>query len=303
MIKTTSEMHYPRLRHLSEEGLVVASEAILICFYMQHPHQRIAKAVVRAIDLFMEQIRPHRFNWYIDPEGDTYLLDDSRWERIRDEMLGPGNVALPRLASAQQVGEFSMDYRGLAIPLSWPQRRHAVSALYLSLPTSLLEEHGPAWIRTLALDMAQELPFNSGYVDFALCDAHALKPETLVTLGLRYPGLHLSDGPDVDMGTWVEGVHWMNFLGEPVLGQLGGVTGLRERLSLPGLSVQEMSGERVLITLGERPDPGDTESGRTLPLHRALASLLEPHLHHREFPLAFMRPEDFLRWERRFLDG
>lgn len=59
---------------------------------------------------------------------------------------------------------------------------------------------------------------------------------------------------------------------------------------------------RVLITLGAQPEPGDTEASQTLLLHRALARLLEPHLHHREPPYGRMSPEEMLRWERRFLD-
>jgi hypothetical protein len=87
-----------------------------------------------------------------------------------------------------------------------------------------------------------------------------------------------------------------------VLGKLGGVTGLRERLNLPGISIQEFGNDRVLITLGEAPNPGDTEAGETLPLHRALARLLEPYLYRNTRPLGRMTPEDMRRWERRFLD-
>ncbi|HLM46564.1 MAG TPA: type VI immunity family protein [Myxococcaceae bacterium] len=56
------------------------------------------------------------------------------------------------------------------------------------------------------------------------------------------------------------------------------------------------------MTLGEQPETGDVEADQTLPLHRTLARLLEPHLNHRTRRLGPMRPEDMLRWERRFLD-
>ena len=106
------------------------------------------------------------------------------------------------------------------------------------------------------------------------------------------------------MNTWVDGVHWMNFLGKPVLGKLGGVSGLRERLSLPGISIQEMSGDRVLITLGERPELGDGEAEQRFQPYRALARLLEPHLYRRKplFPFSPPTPEEVLRWDRRFLE-
>ena len=61
--------------------------------------------------------------------------------------------------------------------------------------------------------------------------------EALKLIRPRYPGVHLaSSGADLHVNTWVDGVHWMNFLGQPVLGKLGGVAGLRERLALPGIS-------------------------------------------------------------------
>jgi hypothetical protein len=107
----------------------------------------------------------------------------------------------------------------------------------------------------------------------------------------------------MNLGTHVRGAYWMTFLGQPVLGELGGADGLRARLSSPDITVQEMNAERVAITLGTWPEAGDTEAGQDLPLHRELAHVLEPWLFHQEargnpdFP-----PEDVRRWERRFLD-
>nr|WCO03989.1 hypothetical protein [Cystobacter sp.] len=197
-----------------------------------------------------------------------------------------------------------MHYIGLdVIPLPWPERKDDVSVLYLRLPTEYLEEQGPDRVRALALALAEELPFTSGYVDFVLCADKWDFGEALELIRPRYPGVHLaSSGANLRMNTWVDGVHWMNFLGQPVLGQLGGVAALRERLAIPGISLQEMSGDRVLITLGEQPETGDLEAGQTLPLHRALARVLAPHLHHWKLPYFHLNQEEILRWERRFLD-
>ncbi len=77
---------------------------------------------------------------------------------------------------------------------------------------------------------------------------------------------------------------------------------MREPLSLPGICLQEMSGDRVLITLGEQLEPGDVEAGQTLSLHCTLARLLEPHLYQWKSPYFHQNAEELLRWERRFLD-
>ncbi|WNG36456.1 DUF3396 domain-containing protein [Archangium violaceum] len=296
-------MRYPRLRYQNKRGWLVASDALLMCFYIRHPHQQIAQAVMRALELFRERIHPYRLTWYAG-DGQAEPLDDSAWEAIRQEMLGPNDGAFVQMEDGSRwTGKLYVDYRGLPIvPLPFEGREDDVSVLYLRLPTEYLEERGAERVHALALELAQELPFHSGYTDFVLCEA-GWTGEAIDLVRPRYPGVELApSSANLRMNTWVDGVHWMNFLGQPVLGQLGGVDGLRERLTLPGVSIQEMSGERVLITLGDRPETGDVEAGQTLPLHRALARLLEPHLYHRTTELSRLSPEEWLRWERRFLD-
>jgi hypothetical protein len=277
-----------------------------MCFYMQHPNERIAPAVVRALELFLERIQPYQIEWYVG-DGQTEPFDNAAWMKLREEVLNPG----PEMAAflilkgkSNRVDDIHVDYRGLdVIPLPWPDRKDDVSVLYLRLPTEYLEEQGPEKVHTLALELAAELPFSSGYVDFVLCAYRGEFHEAIELIRPRYPGVHLAaNEAELRMNTWVDGVHWMNFLGQPVLGKLGGVSGLRERLALPGISIEEMSGDRVLVTLGEQPETGDVKAGQTLPLHRALARLLEPHLHHQTKWVGDLRPEDMLRWERRFLD-
>lgn len=277
-----------------------------MCFYMQHPNERIAPAVVRALELILERIQPYQIERYVGDEQ-TEPFDDAAWMKLREEVLNPGPERAAFLilkGKSNGVDDLHVDYRGLdVIPLPWPDRKDDVSVLYLRLPTEYLEEQGPEKVRTLALDLAAELPFSSGYVDFVLCAYQGEFHEAIELIRPRYPGVHLAaNEAELRMNSRVDGVHWMNFLGQPVLGKLGGVAGLRERLALPGISLQEMSGDRVLITLGERPETGDVKVGQTLPLHRALARLLEPHLHHQTKWVGDLRPEDMLRWERRFLD-
>lgn len=98
----------------------------------------------------------------------------------------------------------------------------------------------------------------------------------------------------------------MNFLGEPVLSALGGVTALRARLRSSSTNVREMADERVLVTLGPEPEAGDMAQGQPLPAYRELARVLEPWLE--PFPWGYLREqgeaadkEEWLRWWRRFL--
>ncbi|WP_164010292.1 type VI immunity family protein [Pyxidicoccus trucidator] len=296
-------MKYPRFRYSNTFHADAASDALIMCFYMKEAHKRIAPDVVRAIEVFRERIRPVTLDWYIDHDAQTHPLDDKQWEGIRREMLGPDENFCPRFAGTPEgASGLYVDYRGLGIPLPWPERQHDACGLFLRLPTEYLEEQGPDHVRELACEVASVLPFNSGFVDLGFCEEHPVG-EAVNAVWKRYRGLHMSwEGPKLDMDTHVDGVHWMNFLGPPVLGKLGGISGLREHLTLPGISIQELSGDRALITLGDAPNPGDVEAGETLPMHRALARLLEPHLYRNSRPLGRMTPEDMRRWERRFLD-
>jgi hypothetical protein len=92
-------------------------------------------------------------------------------------------------------------------------------------------------------------------------------------------------------------------LGQPVLGELGGAAGLRSRLTTTGTTVQEMEGDRAVVTLGLWPEAGDTEQGKDLPAYRELARVLEPWtLLGDAQGILRMDPDRARRWERRFLD-
>jgi len=300
-------MRYPRLRYHDRRGWLGTSDALVMSFYMRHPNERIAPAVIRAVELFRERIRPYQLAWNDTGKGQAEPLDEASWERTRKRTLepGPDRAAFMKMwDDPRRFGGLHVDYRGLdVIPLPWPERADDVSVLYLRLPTEFLEERGPEQVRALALELAAELPFNSGYVDFVLCSSSEDRVEALKLIRSRYPGVHLaSSAATMHVNTRVDGVHWMNFLGQPVLGKLGGVAGLREGLSLPGVSLHEMSGERALITLGERPELGDVDAGKTLQPHRVLARLLEPYLYQRKAFFGHAIPEEVLRWDRRFLE-
>ncbi len=125
---------------------------------------------------------------------------------------------------------------------------------------------------------------------------------------LRHPGFDIRDaGIRDNLGARLDGVHWMNFLGQPVLGELGGAEGLRAKLQSPSILVRELDGERVLVLLGSAPEAGDLAHGQSLPAYCELARVLEPW--QEPFPWDFLRrqgrsrdEEELRRWWRRFLD-
>ena len=299
----------PRIRIPAENGELLIRDGITLCFYMRRPRAEVVNPVLEALERYRNAVGPRALAWYLDHElDDLRQLDDKGWENALRELRenrwahsllrdGPGGV-----------GEYQFEYFGRGPDASSADEEPGmVCALSCWLPTEFLETHGPARVREVALEVAAPLPFNSGYASLSFNALTSMMGVARV-LGrhcLRHPGMDFSEEGmlSTEIGTQVRGAYWMTFLGQPVLGELGGASGLRARLSSPDITVQEMNGDRVAITLGTWPEAGDTEAGQDLPLYRELARVLEPWLfHHKSRGNAVFSPEDLHRWERRFLD-
>ena len=300
--------HYPRIRRYTRieggEPWLFIRESVNITFYMRRSHQEVVQAVMRALDVYRQAVEPTTLSWYADSEGDWQELDTQGWEAIRRELLHPRGANILLAGSPDDLAGYEFSYHGEQSNEFPP--REPMCAVAFWLPTEYLEEHGPDRVRDLALKLAAELPYNSGHAGLAFLFPEGLLGtiESLRDECLRYPGLDVPGFSTASMfiGTWVKGVHWLNLLGQPVWGALGGAEGLRSRLHSPGTTVRELEGERGLVTLGPWPEAGDVREGRLLPAYRELARVLEPWLYEERFDWGGFSREDMRRWKRRFLD-
>jgi hypothetical protein len=337
-------MTYPRVRipgpipytsSTPESGVVehswdrlIARELVRIVFFVPHDHFDIAAGVSHALDGYLRAVegRPSALFEYTCCYWEPSRLGDRGWTLIRDTLnpkerryfddYDEEEAFYPEKAGAEpyfgiygeQDSGFSFTYHA-RIP--WREAPPgSTSVLRATLPTEYLEEWGADSVRELALDMASRLPFASGHVGLALDVAFSCldRLDTLRPLIFRHPGFDIRDASIHDnLGTRVEGVHWMNFVGPPVLGELGGAAGLRAKLQSPSTTVRELDGERVLVTLGPEPEAGDLAHGQPLPAYREFARVLEPW--QEPFPWSFLRrqgrendEEELRRWWRRLLD-
>jgi hypothetical protein len=299
--------HYPRIRIRTEGGYLLVREGLSINFYMRRSHAEVAPAVMRSLDAYLRAMGPGALGLYA-AEGEWRELDDEGWSSIRRRILEGSSALIDLRDVSGGENKYRFEYYGR--PLDAPsagERPGMVCALSFGLPTEYLEEHGPGRLRELALELAEPLPFNSGQAGLVFnceTDLVGVKQEVRQHC-FRYPGMDIPGLSRLsrNLGARVRGPSWLNFLGQPVLGELGGAVGLRSRLHSPEATVQELDRERAVVTLGPWPEAGDTERGQALPAYRELARVLEPWLYHQKPVVDPSFPaEDVLRWERRFLD-
>lgn len=301
--------HYPRIRLHVQNNLILVREGLSLCFYMQRPSDEVAPKVMASLDAYLRAVGRESLGIYADVEGYWQPLDDASWAEIRRGLVEGPDFYTHLAEGVPRSERFRFEYRKTASRDAEPETyfwRHypnAVNMVRFWLPTEYLEEHGPERVRALALELAEPLPFCTGHVGLSF-NGGVLATEELRKICFRYPGIEIIDFDTacLEIGARVHGVAWLTFLGQPLLGELGGVERLRSRLHEPGTTVEPMSGERAVITLGPWPEAGDTEKGVMPPAYRELARVLAPWLYHRKESFSGFSPEDMRRWENRFLD-
>ncbi|MBZ4330185.1 DUF3396 domain-containing protein [Corallococcus sp. AS-1-12] len=297
-----------------EPDFLAVNDGLQLCLFMPHAHNALKPRIQRALDLYRKAIGKDTLGFYGDLDGQWQTLDTEGWQLIY-QRIHDGDVSHLQLLGAATTSDpyseshrYKFHYVGYALDrppedLHWP---NAVSALQLTFPTEFLEAQGPERFRALAIEIASALPFSSGQAGLSFNGeplASVVRDE-VKALSSRHPAMDVPNLDDVarDLGTRVRAPAWMNFLGPPVLQELGGVEGLRSRLHSPGTTVQALGPDRAVVTLGPWPEAGDAEQGQTLPAYRELARVLEPWLYQGSGP----EDCDFFtmtrRWQRRFLD-
>ncbi|WP_395819352.1 type VI immunity family protein [Archangium minus] len=322
---------YPPKKEAGER--LLAREVIHFAFYMPHDHPDLAAGVSHALDCYMNAVGegPDTINSCTFGSHAQSPLSDERWKRIRQllrpdrpfryaedctdpyrlrEMEKSGNETWIHLSNEHdRLSGFKLTYSSRIPSRDRSPSDYDVSYLEGTLPTEYLEERGPAAVRELILDLASRLLFASGHAGLSfdsLIGDMFFTPRIRTEL-LRHPGISLNHGsPPAWMGTRVDGVHWLNFQGPPVLQKLGGVPALRSRLHSPETTVQALDGERAVVTLGNWPEAGDLTRGDTLPAYREFGRVLEPWLdkpfNDPRFHVEGFTQEEAMRWARRFLD-
>ncbi|MBN8226798.1 DUF3396 domain-containing protein [Corallococcus macrosporus] len=297
---------HPQIRIRAGHGGMLIRDGVSISFYISHSHQDITQRIEHSLHVFQHAIAPASLDWYCDYEGDYRKLDGAGRMFLEQEFRSTSSAHIHLVNHTNGVGDYEFVYRG-----QWrenpndPDASRSLSTVTFWLPTEFLESQGPVAVHELALKLSAGLPFTSGHAGLAFnAQFDLLGVDDLVDRErLRHPGIDVPDeSASLHLSNRIRGVHWMNFLGPPVLAELGGVEALHERLKSPDTTVQPLAEGRAVITLGPEPDAGDTTQSPVLPAYRELARVLEPWMYFwGNFRPSWGR-EAQRRWERRFLD-
>ncbi|RKG87321.1 DUF3396 domain-containing protein [Corallococcus sp. CA049B] len=292
----------------ARKGWLAGRDGIVISFFIHRLPKDFAPAVWRALQIYRRVIPSGTLGWYPSDDGDMTPLDDTGWKYLRECLLEPpwnGLRPIELLESPSEAGSYHFEYYGRQLGDSILE--DPISSVSFTFPTEYLLEHGASHLRTLALQLGHELPFNFGYASFAVVSPQGLFgsadwniTESLLT---RYLGLDAYNTRELSaiIGTHALAPAWLTFLGQPLLGQLGGIDSLRNALPFPEASLLPMDGDRVLVTLDEWPDPIDTQAKPIPPQYRALARLMEPFLFQYKGEGLPLYQQDSNQWLRRFL--
>ncbi|WP_395855370.1 type VI immunity family protein [Cystobacter fuscus] len=300
---------YPVVQVRGIGGQLTVRDGLILCFFMRRRYPEIAQTVWLALQTYLRAIPSGSLGWYVDQQGDMQSLDEQGWMHIREKILNRprAHACLVELLQYESgVGGYNFEYAGYQLDSQVLNDEKAACAISFSLPTEYLLEHGADKVRALALELSRDLPFSFGYASLAFvapCGQWYSVRRELLPLLERYWGFDLYSLGKTSrvIGTGARGAYWLTFLGQPLLGQLGGLEVLRRELPFPEVSFEPLEGERLLLTLGEWPSPMDIREHIVRPHFRALARLLEPYFPEETNGLtSLLDNRNMGRWLRRF---
>ncbi len=155
-----------------------------------------------------------------------------------------------------------------------------VGLVRLVLPTDFIAASAAPFVE-LAKNLVRKLDFSFGHGGYAVNwnDLGDLSPNAelrLYPLGRRHPGIDLPDlnGMLFVIPRGIKCVNWLTFLNAAYCEQLGGLEKLQAKLG-KDVTLHELP-KGVMIQAGERPEVGDVNRRRRLPLYRKVGKALAP---------------------------
>jgi hypothetical protein len=292
----------------SENGRIRVVDALTAVFFVDVRHQDCAEAIAEAIDRVVAFAGSGAFRYFVDEEGDTRPLTSAAYRLLSAELresAAQGEGGLRLIGDESHVTGMDVYYFGQAEPSE--QNPDWRNVLGFRFSRDLFMQHGSAQFRLFMRSLAEALPFSFGYVSPRLDYWHDIR--RAARIARRYPGFDILDPvvAGASIGNQMAGVYWLSFLGQALSARLGGAEHIRKLL--PNIAdVMAYPDGRVELLIADEPEVGDVNRNDNLPCYRAVAKVLEPHLHIPD--IAYFFEDDgitsdkdaMVAWHRRYLD-
>ena len=285
-------------------------QVIRFVLFVRRTNTQLAPAAVEALNEIIDLFPPPAITSFAGGTGDWFDYDAAGLKKqVAKRLIGKDKAinGAANLSGVQaNVPDFAADYAGYAIDLETHKNRAAY--LVLTVGASIID----ADIRSAALELfrrlAGSLGCSAGYVDVAL---QGKKPR-LQALARRFRGVDIASISAIaaDLADNMPGVHWINFMGSPLVKKLGGRAKIEAALS-ENARVDMLEGGGLVVSLGSEPQLGDVNQRVNLTDWESLAKLAhENSALHIPKKVNYFDPEDGLssmeaqeRWHLRFVEA
>jgi hypothetical protein len=274
----------------ADGGGIAVRDGIVFVLFMSGTHADVAERVGKLYDRWLAWVGPDTIQW-VWAEGDAYKpATPRRRHRVR-RLLTPAAAAqrpderfsVKGGCAEGEPGAHLFEYWGSAPADPEAENPPPANTVEIWFPPELVESTGRATFVKKLLELAAEVPFDSGYASLAFnFEDWAMLPAAKHITGpaFRHPGMdvHCTWSTALEIRpNKVRGSYWLTLLGPSALaGVAPSADALRKALG-PGITVHEI-GRSVAIEAGDELRPGDLNRGDVLPLTRKVAEVLQPVL-------------------------
>lgn len=304
-----NDMSRPDIQLVDGAGIVKMREVLRIVCYFDRSHFELRDFIRDTIFSYVNLVSINSLPYYYNMEGDPDRLSyEILSEIIEDRFFGQHswpNANIELIGHGGNSPEYFLWYCGKA--LDDPEFPDDVGFLLCWVPRGFYLQHTEQ-IESYVREITNEASICSAYASLGLAGESKFTKQALAK---RYCGLDIAEpsSVSVDLTTKVPGSYWITVLGREVADRLGGAAAVRAALDQE-ISVEKLTGGRVLVKLAPSPESGDRNRRQILPAYRVFARYLHSKglLHIPQKVVYFDDEQGFSDreamegWHRRFLE-
>jgi hypothetical protein len=264
---------------LTDAGVKLVSLTFGINLYTNQSFYGQPQQVLETFDLFLRHCPAQQLAFYATETMKEHKPVTRRALGMPGVWLAPGAAHKHYIALELKAAAGSQDAPTAKYEIWSADASLQANIVSLALPSEMASER-PDEMLALVAQLADAFSFRSGLAGYSFeCSRYDKeKSETHAwSHSMRHPGVDIVRIPfDAKAvgSEGIKGVNWLTLIDAGLLKELGGVKGIRQRLSA-GIEIIECR-HGVILKAGASPALGDVNRGDTLPLYREVYGLLAP---------------------------